>query len=205
MSTQQTNQVNEKQQDASELAVAVSACEDLELICADALLDQVDTAHQRIQEIQTDMSLLQTMENALGMISENMARVRRLAQDALRGNASHSEMALLSDEILNLLMVNMLIVEDTEFDGHFLFKNDVISLHSFVGEELTLTTMNIPEICGTETGDFRAIVEDLDNAARIINRQYQRIGKVMRRLLDAYGQLQCEFDLLLNAQARLIN
>ncbi len=205
MSTQQTNQVNEKQQDASELAVAVSACEDLELICADALLDQVDTAHQRIQEIQTDMSLLQTMENALGMISENMARVRRLAQDALRGNASHSEMALLSDEILNLLMVNMLIVEDTEFDGHFLFKNDVISLHSFVGEELTLTTMNIPEICGTETGDFRAIVEDLDNAARIINRQYQRIGKVMRRLLDAYGQLQCEFDLLLNAQARVLN
>ena len=205
MSTQQTNQVNEKQQDASELAVAVSACEDLELICADALLDQVDTAHQRIQEIQTDMSLLQTMENALGMISENMARVRRLAQDALQGNTSHSEMALLSDEILNLLMVNMLIVEDTEFDGHFLFKNDVISLHSFVGEELTLTTLNIPEICGTETGDFRAIVEDLDNAARIINRQYQRIGKVMRRLLDAYGQLQCEFDLLLNAQARLIN
>jgi len=205
MSTQQTNQVNEKQQDASELAVAVSACEDLELICADALLDQVDTAHQRIQEIQTDMSLLQTMENALGMISENMARVRRLAQDALQGNTSHSEMALLSDEILNLLMVNMLIVEDTEFDGHFLFKNDVISLHSFAGEELTLTTMNIPEICGTETGDFRAIVEDLDNAARIINRQYQRIGKVMRRLLDAYGQLQCEFDLLLNAQARLIN
>jgi flagellin-like hook-associated protein FlgL len=203
MSAQQSNQVNEKQQDAD--ALAVSACEDLELIYADTLLDQVDTAHQRIQEIQSDMSLLQTMENALGLISENMARVRRLAQDVLQNDTSHSEMGLLSDEILNLLMVNMLIVEDTEFNGHFLFKNDVISLHSFVGGELTLTTTNIPEISGTETGDFQAIVEDLDNAARIINRQYQRIGTVMQTLLHTYGQLQHEVDLLLNAQTQLIS
>ena len=109
MSTQQVNQVNEKQRAANKLVPATSLA-----AYADGLLDQVDTAHQQIQEIQTDMSLLQTMENALGMISENMARVRRLAQDALRGNASHSEMDLLSDEILNLLMANMLIVEDTE-------------------------------------------------------------------------------------------
>jgi flagellin-like hook-associated protein FlgL len=203
MSTQQSNQVNEKQHDAN--AQAASAYADRKLIYADALLDQVDTAHQRIQEIQSDMSLLQTMENALGLISENMARVRRLAQDVLQNDTSHSEMGLLSDEILNLLMVNMLIVEDTEFNGHFLFKNDVISLHSFVGGELTLTTTNIPEISGTETGDFQAIVEDLDNAARIINRQYQRIGTVMQTLLHTYGQLQHEVDLLLNAQTQLIS
>ena len=205
MSAQQTNQVNKKCREADKLAPVTSACCGLELIYADALLDQVDTAQQQILEIQRDMSLLQTMENALGMISENMARVRRLAQKAIKNDASHSEMGLLSDEILNLLMVNMLIAEDTEFDGHLLFRNDVISMHSFGADELTLITTSIPEISGTETGDFRAILDDLDNAARTINRQYQRIGTVMRALLQGYGQLQSEVDQLLNTKTRLIN
>lgn len=203
MSTQQTNQINEKQRDANELAL--SACCDLERAHADALLDRLDTAHEQIKDIQSDMSLLQTLENALGMISENMARVRRLARETQQGTPSHSEMSSINDEILNLLMVNMLIAEETEFNGHLLFKNDVISMSSFAGGELTLTTTSIPEITGTESGDFQAILDDLDNAARTINRQYQRIGTVMRTLLDAYGQLQCEVDLLLNAQTRRVD
>jgi len=203
MNTQQTNQVNEKQRNSDKLAPATSS--NLELTYADALMDQVDAAQQQIQDIKSDIALLQTMENALDLISENMARVRRLAREALQGTAGYSDMSSISDEILNLLMVNMLIVEDTEFGGHLLFKNDVISMCSFAVGELTLTTTNIPEISGTETGDFQAILDDLDNAARTINRQYKRIGTVMRTLRDAYGQLRCEVDLLLNAQMRLSN
>ena len=203
MSTQQTNQLNEKRREADKLAAIPSACYDLELAHADDLLDQVDTAQQQIQDIQVDISLLQTMENALDLISENMAKVRRLARDTQQSTISHNEMNSISDEILNLLMVNMLIAEDTEFNGHFLFKNNVISMRSFTGGDLTLTTTSIPEISGTETGDFQAILDDLDNAANIINRQYQRISTVMRKLLDTYGQLQNEVNLLLNEQTRL--
>jgi flagellin-like hook-associated protein FlgL len=165
----------------------------------------VDTAQQHIQDIQNDIALLHTMENALDMISENMAKVRRLAQDAMQSETSHSDMGCISDEILNLLMVNMLIVEDTEFSGHRLFINNVISMSSFPVGELTLITTNIPEITGTETGDFQAMLDDLDNIARVINRQYRRIGTVMRILLDTYEQLQTEVNLLLNAQTRLFN
>jgi flagellin-like hook-associated protein FlgL len=203
MSTQQNNRANDKQHDGNELAL--SAYCDLELVCADALLDQVDTAQQHIQDIQNDIALLHTMENALDMISENMAKVRRLAQDAMQSETSHSDMGCISDEILNLLMVNMLIVEDTEFSGHRLFINNVISMSSFPVGELTLITTNIPEITGTETGDFQAMLDDLDNIARVINRQYRRIGTVMRILLDTYEQLQTEVNLLLNAQTRLFN
>jgi len=203
MNTQQTKQVYEKRWNSDKLAPATSS--NLELTYADALMDQVDAAQQQIQDIKSDIALLQTMENALDLISENMARVRRLAREALQGTAGYSDMSSISDEILNLLMVNMLIVEDTEFGGHLLFKNDVISMCSFAVGELTLTTTNIPEISGTETGDFQAMLDDLDNAARTINRQYKRIGTVMRTLRDAYGQLRCEVDLLLNAQTRLSN
>ena len=203
MSTQQTNQVNEKQHDADILDA--SAFTDQKLIYADALLDQVDTAQQQIGCIQVDIALLHTMENALDLITENMAKVRRLAQEALESGASQSDMGGISDEILNLLMVNTLVVEDTEFSGHRLFMNNVISMCSFPVGELTLTTTSIPEITGTETGDFQAMLDDLDNIARVINRQYQRIGTVMRILLDTYEQLQNEVDLLLKSQTRVLN
>lgn len=203
MSTQQTNQVNEKQHDAD--MQAASAFTDQKLIYADALLDQVDTAQQQIGCIQVDIALLHTMENALDLITENMAKVRRLAQEALESGASQSDMGSISDEILNLLMVNTLVVEDTEFSGHRLFINNVISMCSFPIGELTLTTTSIPEITGTETGDFQAMLDDLDNIARVINRQYQRIGTVMRILLDTYEQLQNEVDLLLKSQTRVMN
>ena len=203
MSTQQTNQVNEKRHDADTLDA--SAFTDQKLIYADALLDQVDTAQQQIGCIQVDIALLHTMENALDLITENMAKVRRLAKGALESGASQSEVGSISDEILNLLMVNTLVVEDTEFSGHRLFMNNVISMCSFPVGELTLTTTSIPEITGTETGDFQAMLDDLDNIARVINRQYQRIGTVMRILLDTYEQLQNEVDLLLKAQTRVLN
>ncbi|MHC4232702.1 MAG: hypothetical protein ACYTEM_03555 [Planctomycetota bacterium] len=202
MSTQQTNQVNEKQHDAD--MQAASAFTDQKLIYADALLDQVDTAQQQIGCIQVDIALLHTMENALDLITENMAKVRRLAQEALE-STTQSDMGRISDEILNLLMVNTLVVEDTEFSGHRLFINNVISMCSFPIGELTLTTTSIPEITGTETGDFQAMLDDLDNIARVINRQYQRIGTVMRILLDTYEQLQNEVDLLLKSQTRVLN
>jgi flagellin-like hook-associated protein FlgL len=202
MSTQQTNQVNAKQHDAD--TQAASAFTDQKLIYADALLDQVDTAQQQIGCIQVDIALLHTMENALDLITENMAKVRRLAQEALE-STTQSDMGRISDEILNLLMVNTLVVEDTEFSGHRLFMNNVISMCSFPVGELTLTTTSIPEITGTETGDFQAMLDDLDNIARVINRQYQRISTVMRILLDTYEQLQNEVDLLLKSQTRVLN
>ena len=202
MSTQQTNQVIEKQHDAD--TQAASAFTDQKLIYADALLDQVDTAQQQIGCIQVDIALLHTMENALDLITENMAKVRRLAQEALE-STTQSDMGRVSDEILNLLMVNTLVVEDTEFSGHRLFMNNVISMCSFPIGELTLTTTSIPEITGTETGDFQAMLDDLDNIARVINRQYQRISTVMRILLDTYEHLQNEVDLLLKSQTRVLN
>ncbi|MEN8126628.1 MAG: hypothetical protein ABFR90_02365 [Planctomycetota bacterium] len=175
---------------------------DLELAQADALLDQVDTTQQQIRDIQNDISLLETMENALNLISENMAQVRRLARKAQQARATAGDKTIASDEIRNLMMVNMLITEDTEFDDHLLFKDDIISMHSFTDGDLMLTTTQIPEVFGVETGDFQAMLDSLDSAARVINRQYRRIGEIMRILLDAYQQLRWEIDLLIADRIR---
>lgn len=203
MSTNKTNLDDTGKQNSGMLSAA--AIRDLELAYADALLDQVDTVQQQIHDVQKDIALLQTMENALGLISENMARMRRLAQEALRENVTQTEISMAADEIRNLSMINMLVSEDTEFNGHFLFKNDVLCLRSCLGSELTLTTVKIPDIGGVETGDFQAVLDGLDAIGRTVHRQYQRINAVMRTLLDNYQLLRTEIDLLLDAQSRLMN
>ena len=169
---------------------------------AEALLDQVDIAQKQIRDLQGDISLLQTAENALDLISENLAKVRRLVTEKQTCSTGEA-VADLNHEIRNLLMINMLVVEDTELNGHYLFRDDIIRMRSDTGSELTLTTTRVPEIAGIDTNDTQATLDSLDSAARTINRQYQRIGELMRALLAGYRQLQSETTLLMTARQEL--
>jgi flagellin-like hook-associated protein FlgL len=204
MNTQHPNLTNAAQQDAcSEQTLSASARREMQAAYAKALLDQVDAAQEQIQDLQDDISLLQTAENALDMISENLAKVRRLAMEKQTYSTRKQTVADLNDEIRNLLMINMLVAEDTELNGHFLFRDDIIRMSSNARGELTLTTTRLPEIAGIDTNDTQATLDSLDSAARTINRQYERIAELMRTLLDNYRQLQHETIVLTTAQREL--
>lgn len=204
MNTQQTNLTNDAQQDAcSEQTLSASARCEMQAAYAEALLDQVDAAQEQIRNLQDDISLLQTAENALDMISENLAKIRRLATERQAHSTGRRTVADLNDEIRNLLMINMLVAEDTELNGHFLFRDDIIRMNCDTRGELTLTTTRIPEIAGVENNDTQATLDSLDMAARTINRQYQRITELMQALLNHYRQLQREAALLMNARQTL--
>ena len=192
-----------KQQDPE--ITSFASINDLEVAFAETLLDQVDTAQQQIRDIQNDIALLQTMENALCLISENMAKIKRLANDMLNTDENDKLKNVASDAIRNLVMINMLISEDTEFNGHLLFKDDIITLSSSELGELTLETVKIPEVCGVENGDFQAMLDSMESVARIINLQYQRINNIMLTLLDTYRQVRTEINVLRKAYPLQIN
>jgi flagellin-like hook-associated protein FlgL len=204
MNTQQPNLTNAAKQDAcSEQTLSASARCEMQAAYAEALLDQVDAAQEQIRDLQDDISLLQTAENALDMISENLAKVRRLVMERQTYSTCKRTVADLNDEIRNLLMINMLVAEDTELNGHFLFRDNIIRMSSDTGGELTLTTTRLPEIAGIDTNDTQATLDSLDSAARTINRQYNRITELLRTLLDNYRHLQHEAALLANEQREL--
>jgi hypothetical protein len=108
----------------------------------------------------------------------------------------------INGRIRNLLRINRR-VESIRFKGHPLLKNTIIQMNSAPAANLYLRTTKIPEIEGVETGDMQATLVSLDDAARAINEQYQRLRSVMRQLLEYYQQLQSEIDVLILAQARL--
>lgn len=202
MNAQANNTANAQQQAACTDSQAISdmSREQLKAEYAEALLDQVDAAQAQIRNLQDDISLLQTAENALDLISENMAKIRRLVAEKQKYTTSRSATAALNDEIRNLLMVNMLVAEDTELNGHRLFRDDIIRMSCCTNDELTLTTTQLPEIAGIDTNDTQATLDSLDIAARTINRQYNRIADLMRGLMEYYQQLRGETILLMNAQ-----
>jgi flagellin-like hook-associated protein FlgL len=203
MNTQQPNLTTAAQQDTgSEQTPSASERCKMQAAYAEALLDQVDTAQKQIRDLQGDISLLKTAENALDMVSENLAKVRRLVTEK-QACSTRDGVADLNHEIRNLLMINMLVVEDTELNGHCLFRDDIIRMSSDTRGELTLTTTRLPEIAGIDTNDTQATLDSLDSAACTINRQYRRITKLMRTLLDGYRQMQYETTLLMSARQEL--
>ena len=97
---------------------------------AETLLDKVEEAQNQICSLNENISLLQTLENALDLVGENLSKIWRLAKIKEQGNLSHAELSSLEDTMSNLLMVNMLILEDTEFNGHALFKDNILQFDS---------------------------------------------------------------------------
>ena len=202
MKVQQSNPVDIKKKELRQQnddSISSMSSKELEIAFAESLLDQVDAAQLQIKDIQRDIALLQTLENALCLISENMAKVRRLAEDIVRSHPSDREKNLASDTIRNLMMVNMLIAEDTEYDGNLLFKDGIIRIYSCQSGEVTLETEKIPEISGVEDADFQAILDSLVEASHAVNRQYKRINTIMLELLHSYQQLRLELDILRKA------
>jgi len=170
---------------------------------AETLLDQVEAAQDHIRDLNNDISLLRTAENALDLITENLSKLRRLVMLKQHNNLSHSELNTLDDQISNLMMITMLIAEQTEYNGYQIFKDSIIRLEGGGLCELTLATSHLPEITGLETNDFHAVSDSLNAAARTINRQYKRIGTAMRILLDQHQQLCAEIDQMLLIQIHM--
>ena len=204
MNLQTDNLTNANQQDiAARKQAAESACREMEMIFADALLYEIDNVQLHIQHLQNDISLLQTAENALDLLTENFAKIRRLVIEKQTCSADHATTVALNDDIRNLLMVNTLIAEDTVLCGHYLFRDDIIPMTGCGDGSLTLITTRIPEIAGIDNNDTQTTLDSLNNAARTINRQYQRVSSLMVALLDHYQQQLNEINLLLTAKINL--
>ncbi|MFZ9012272.1 MAG: hypothetical protein ACO20W_10320, partial [Anaerohalosphaeraceae bacterium] len=143
----------------------------------ETLLDRIEEAQQQIADLKGDISLLQTEKKALDLISRNLSKNRRLTHEKHRYPAFDSAVDEMNDRIRNLLRINRR-VESLRFKGHPLLNNTIIRMNSAPAANLYLRTTKIPEIEGVETGDMQATLVSLDDAARAINEQYQRLRSV---------------------------
>jgi hypothetical protein len=165
-------------------------------ISAATLLAQVELVGRQLGDLDNDIGLLMTVQNALDVLSDNLARVRRLTMQKYELACSAAEKARLNSEICQLAAVNQALIETTRFNNVPLFEDGSIRMTCSGQNELYLLTFALPGLEGLGTEDLSAALLYLENAAVVINDWYREVNSLMHSLQDLYQQLYSEIDLL---------
>jgi flagellin len=198
--------VNSARDDAAGLAVA------------ERMNTAVRGAGVAIRNANDGVSMLQTVEGALGRIGENLQRIRELAVQSANGVISDDDRAYLQAEATQLQEEVKRIVDNTRFNGLEVLDGSYPSPVSFqVGPESTdtvnvettsfvMTGLNVygDADISTEAG-ARALIDQIDTDLEGVNTARAASGAVQSRMESIVMQLQIFSENTASARSRIMD
>jgi flagellin len=198
--------VNSARDDAAGLAVA------------ERMNTAVRGAGVAIRNANDGVSMLQTVEGALGRIGENLQRIRELAVQSANGVISDDDRAYLQAEATQLQEEVKRIVDNTRFNGMEVLDGSYPSPVSFqVGPESTdtvnvettsfvMTGLNVygDADISTEAG-ARALIDRIDTDLEGVNTARAASGAVQSRMESIVMQLQIFSENTASARGRIMD
>jgi flagellin len=198
--------VNSARDDAAGLAVA------------ERMNTAVRGAGVAIRNANDGVSMLQTVEGALGRIGENLQRIRELAVQSANGVISDDDRAYLQAEATQLQEEVKRIVDNTRFNGLEVLDGSYPSPVSFqVGPESTdtvnvettsfvMTGLNVygDADISTEAG-ARALIDRIDTDLEGVNTARAASGAVQSRMESIVMQLQIFSENTASARGRIMD
>jgi flagellin len=198
--------VNSARDDAAGLAVA------------ERMNTAVRGAGVAIRNANDGVSMLQTVEGALGRIGENLQRIRELAVQSANGVISDDDRAYLQAEATQLQEEVKRIVDNTRFNGLEVLDGSYPSPVSFqVGPESTdtvnvettsfvMTGLNVygDADISTEAG-ARALIDQIDTDLEGVNTARAASGAVQSRMESIVMQLQIFSENTASARGRIMD
>jgi flagellin len=198
--------VNSARDDAAGLAVA------------ERMNTAVRGAGVAIRNANDGVSMLQTVEGALGRIGENLQRIRELAVQSANGVISDDDRAYLQAEATQLQEEVKRIVDNTRFNGMEVLDGSYPSPVSFqVGPESTdtvnvettsfvMTGLNVygDADISTEAG-ARALIDQIDTDLEGVNTARAASGAVQSRMESIVMQLQIFSENTASARGRIMD
>jgi flagellin len=198
--------VNSARDDAAGLAVA------------ERMNTAVRGAGVAIRNANDGVSMLQTVEGALGRIGENLQRIRELAVQSANGVISDDDRAYLQAEATQLQEEVKRIVDNTRFNGMEVLDGSYPSPVSFqVGPESTdtvnvettsfvMTGLNVygDADISTEAG-ARALIDQIDTDLEGVNTARAASGAVQSRMESIVMQLQIFSENTASARSRIMD
>jgi flagellin len=198
--------VNSARDDAAGLAVA------------ERMNTAVRGAGVAIRNANDGVSMLQTVEGALGRIGENLQRIRELAVQSANGVISDDDRAYLQAEATQLQEEVKRIVDNTRFNGMEVLDGSYPSPVSFqVGPESTdtvnvettsfvMTGLNVygDADISTEAG-ARALIDRIDTDLEGVNTARAASGAVQSRMESIVMQLQIFSENTASARSRIMD
>ncbi len=192
--------INSASDDAAGMAVR-------ELMRADIAVLQ-----QGSRNAQDGVSLLQTMEGALGVIDNLLVRMQQLAEQASTGSYSSAQRVIMDNEFDEMSNEVQRIATATDFNGIKMLDNSAtVSIHfggatdkiDVSGSTMTKVGLGIDALSITTAASARAALTALDTAINTKDTARAKFGYGINRL-DSTGQvLNIQAENLMAAESRI--
>lgn len=192
--------INSASDDAAGMAVR-------ELMRADIAVLQ-----QGARNAQDGVSLLQTMEGALGVIDTLLVRMQQLAEQASTGSYSSAQRVIMDNEFDEMASEINRIATATDFNGIKMLDNSAtVSIHfggatdkiDVTGSKMTKAGLGISTLAITTAASARAALTALDSAINTKDTARAKFGYGINRL-DSTGQvLGIQAENLMAAESRI--
>ena len=192
--------INSARDDAAGMAVR-------ELIRADVAVLQ-----QGSRNAQDGISLLQTMEGAVGTIDQLLVRMKQLAEQASTGSYSSAQRVIMDNEFDQMANEIERIATATDFNGikmldnsatksiHFGDANDKIDI---IGSKLTKAGLSIDALNITTVDSAKAALASIDTAISTSTSAAAKFGYNMNRLESTRQVLDIQSENLMASESRI--
>jgi len=198
--------VNSARDDAAGLAVA------------ERMNTAVRGANVAVRNANDGISLLQTVEGALGRIGENLQRIRELAVQSANGVIGDDDRSFLQAEVTQLQGEITRIVESTRFNDVEVFDgtlanpitfqigpeaSDRIDVETDTFDMTTLLTYTVADI--TTAANARTLIDSIDTDLAHVNSARASSGAVQSRFETVVMQLQVFAENTASARGRIMD
>lgn len=168
------------------------------------------------------ISMAQTAEAGMGVLTETLQRMRDLAvQAANDGAVSEDDREKLHAEFQQLNQELTRIVENTEFNGKKILDGDLSGGVNFqvganvdannqisvtvTGLKITLTSVTGAVITGTDASNALNAISAIDNAIKSIDTSRAELGAIQNRFTTTIANLQSSIENQSAARSRIID
>lgn len=192
--------INSAKDDAAGLAVR-------ELMRADIAVLQ-----QGARNAQDGISMLQTMEGAMGTIDDALIRMKSLAEQAATGSYSSAQRSIMDNEFDEMANEIERIATTTDFNGIKMLDNSAsVSVHfgdatdfiSIVGSNLTKSGLGINALSITTAASAKGALGTLDSAISTKDTARAKFGYKMNRLESTVEVLNIQYENMMTSESRV--
>jgi flagellin len=193
------HRINDASDDAAGLAVAM-------LMASDVAGQQ-----QAVRNATDGMSMARVADGAMGLVSDNLVRMRELATQASSGTLSEDQRQIIAEEYNALAAENGRIAESTEFNGQQLLAGgDGAAIH--VGGEGEQDAVIVPSADLTSLGgmtmdpaDPDAAMDELESASQHVASARAETGAAQNRLESTIENLRISAESTAAARSRIMD
>ncbi len=192
--------INSAKDDAAGLAVSESMKSDTAVL------------QQGVRNAQDGISMLQTMEGAMGTVDSSLVRMKQLAEQAATGSYSTAQRAIMNSEFSETANEINRIATSTTFNGIKMLNSSAAVTIAFggasdtisvAGGNITKAGLGISSLSITTAASAQAALSTLDSAINAKDTIRAAFGYKMNRLESVVDVLNIQAENLSTSQSRV--